>query len=103
MRFLSLITVGVGEASRKVLVNRNCSALAKAEQLRLTSTFLDASPTPTVIKDKNLILRRCNSAFEKMFGVRREDVLNLPMSGHRSQFAEEVLSIERGLLARPRQ
>ncbi len=83
------------------ITSLKAAELAKAEQLRLTSTFLDASPTPTVIKDKNLILRRCNSAYEKMFGVRREDVLNLPMSGHRSQFAEEVLSIERGLLARP--
>ena len=74
---------------------------AKAEQLRLTTTFLDASPTPTVIKDKNLILTRCNTAYEQLFGVRREDILHQPMSGHRTQFAEEVNVIERRLLEEP--
>ena len=83
------------------ITNLKTAERAGAEQLRLTTTFLDASPTPTVVKDRNLVLTRCNSAYEKMFGVRRDDILNQPMTAHRTQFAEEVLAIERRLLAQP--
>ncbi len=71
------------------------------EQLALTTTLLDASPTPTVVKDRNLILTRCNSAYEKLFNVRREDILHQPMSGHRTQFSDAVLAVERQLLVNP--
>jgi PAS domain S-box-containing protein len=73
----------------------------RAEQLRLTTTLLDASPTPTVVKDRSLMLTRCNTAYEKLFDVRREDIINQPLSAHRSEIAEEVRRIEMQLLENP--
>mgnify|MGYP003334718181 CR=1 FL=1 len=71
---------------------------AAAEQLRLTSVLLEASPAPTVVKDRNLQLIICNSAYEKQFEVRREDILNKPLSAHRSELAAEVEKQERRML-----
>ena len=72
-----------------------------AEQLRLTHILLDASPTPTVVKDRYLKLTRCNTAYEKLFEVRRGDILFKPVSAHRTEFAAQVEKIERHLLANP--
>ena len=69
------------------------------EQLRLTHILLDASPTPTVVKDRNLQLISCNSAYEHMFEVKRADMLNQPLPAHRNDIAAEVEAIERRLLA----
>ena len=69
------------------------------EQLRLTHILLDASPTPTVVKDRNLQLISCNSAYERMFEVKRADMLNQPLPAHRNDIAAEVEAIERCLLA----
>ena len=72
---------------------------AAAEQLRLTSILLEASPAPTTVKDRNLQLIICNSAYEKQFEVRREDILNRPLAAHRGNFAAEVKKQERRMLA----
>ncbi len=74
---------------------------AAEEQARLTNILLDASPAPTVVKDKNLQLTSCNSAYERLFEVRREDILNRPLEAHRSEFAAQVEKAERNLLLNP--
>jgi two-component system, sensor histidine kinase and response regulator len=61
--------------------------------------LLDASPAPTVIKDRDLQLVSCNSAYERMFEVKREEILHQPLAAHRSEFAATVEVIERRLLA----
>jgi PAS domain S-box-containing protein len=95
-----------GSVSRIVSTYSDITSLklaetAKADQLRLTTTLLDASPTPTVVKDRALMLRRCNTAYEKLFEVRREDILNQPLTAHRSEIASEVQRIEMQLLENP--
>ncbi len=70
-----------------------------SEQLRMTTSLLDASPAPTVVKDRNLKLTSCNTAYEKLFEVSRRDLLFRPLAAHRSEFAEQVEKIERYLLA----
>ncbi len=72
-----------------------------AEQLRLTNILLDASPAPTVVKDRNLRLTSCNTAYENLFEVKRGDILYRPMAAHRSEFAMQVEKIERQLLEHP--
>ena len=73
---------------------------AAEEQLRLTNILLDASPMPLVVKDRDLNITLVNSAYEHMFGVKREDVLNQGVSRQRSDLAQEIERIERELLVK---
>ena len=95
-----------GSVSRIVSTYTDITGLKKAQagrvaQLRLTTTLLEASPTPTVVKNKALMLTHCNKAYETLFEVPRADILNQPLSGIRSEIADEVRQLELQLLDNP--
>ncbi|MBM3342310.1 MAG: PAS domain S-box protein [Betaproteobacteria bacterium] len=72
-----------------------------AAQLRMTNILLDASPTPMVIKNRDLQITLVNSAYERMFGTTREKVLNKRVSHQAVPLMSEIERIERDLLANP--
>ncbi len=95
-----------GEVTGFITTHVDVTDLKEAEaqagrHLRLSNILLDASPAPTVVKDRDLQLISCNIAYEKMFEVRREDILFRPLGRHRGEIASEIEQIERQLLAKP--
>ena len=64
---------------------------AAEEQLRLTNILLNATPTPLVVKNRDLQITLVNTAYEDMFGVKREEALNKAVSLRRPNIASVVL------------
>lgn len=48
---------------------------AEAEQLRFHQQLLDGIPVPIFYKDRNLRYQKCNTAFERILGKSREEIL----------------------------
>ncbi|WP_343802729.1 diguanylate cyclase domain-containing protein [Marinobacterium maritimum] len=74
-------------------------------QVTLFSAFLDALPNPIFVKDNNAVFIACNAAYEKAFGIAREEFVGktvmdldyLPeLSRHTFQKADLELLRERG-------
>ncbi|NQZ09413.1 MAG: CHASE domain-containing protein, partial [Algicola sp.] len=47
----------------------------REQLLNYQSALLEAMPNPVVVKDKQLKIKAVNKAFEKAFGIKREDIL----------------------------
>ena len=95
-----------GEVTGFITTHTDVTELTLAEQkaadeLRLANSLLEVSPTPTVVKDVNLITTRCNSAYERLFEVRREDMLGKTMDAYRAGYSSQVHAEEMELLRHP--
>jgi PAS domain S-box-containing protein len=95
-----------GAVTGFVTVHTDITELKRAEQqiadqLQLTNTLLETSPTPTVVKNRDLITITCNTAYERLFEVRREDIIGKPMDAYRESFTRKVFEEEVRLLAAP--
>ncbi len=93
----------IGFITTHVDVTELKAAEARAEeQLRFTNVILESSPTPMNVKDHARKITFANTAYEKLFNVRREDVFNRAgRSELDSQTVALIEQIDRELLATP--
>jgi two-component system, sensor histidine kinase and response regulator len=72
-----------------------------AERLRLTNALLDATPIPMVVKNRDLHVILVNTAYERMFEITRDAVMNSSIVRLRPEVARDVEAAERQLIEQP--
>ena len=100
------LTDEAGKVTGYITMHADMSDIKNAErraeqQSRMTSILLDASPTPLVVKDRDLRLTLVNKAYEDFFGLPREVAIQQDIYQRRPDFASEVERIERELVQNP--
>ncbi len=80
---------------------KNAGELA-AHRLQMTNILLDASPAPTMIKNAQRRIIYINTAYEKLFNVHRDAVLNRQIRpGQEDATVSEIESVDAELLQTP--
>ncbi|MFA8341566.1 MAG: PAS domain S-box protein, partial [Rhodothermaceae bacterium] len=68
-------------------------------QLSFLKTLLDSIPNPVFIKNRKQVLLDCNSAFERFFGMPKNQIIGLPLSQFPNpQNSKEFTTFEKDLL-----
>jgi len=68
-------------------------------QLSFLKTLLDSLPNPVFIKNRKQVLLDCNSAFERFFDMRKNQIIGLPLLQFpNSQNSDEFNNFEKNLL-----